>query len=62
MTVEELMARLAELPPKSKVLIGTGPVSWSFLQAKQVNLVGAVWKDNAVFLGTPPKGSDVELT
>lgn len=61
-TVQQLMQRLAALPPESQVLIGTGPTSWSFLQATQVNLVGAVWKANAVFLGTPLKDSDVELT
>ena len=62
MTVEELMGRLAALPPKAKVLISKGPVSWSFLQASEVNLVTALWSSDAVLLGAPPKDSDAEMT
>jgi hypothetical protein len=61
-TVEELMGRLAALPPKSKVLISKGPVSWSFLQASQVNLVTALWSSDAVLLGEPLKDGDAEMS
>jgi hypothetical protein len=60
-TVEELMERLAALPPKSKVLVSKGPGAWSFLQASQVNLVTALWNSDAVLLGEPLKDNDAEM-